>query len=202
MVDIKAAFAIFFEYALLASFAENVVLTRGIDSSSSLRIVSDRRISWILYALLLTFMCAVSALPLYLVNYLIRDWSYRYIFIPVLYVIMISATYFAVSLLVQNLFTKYARAILKRLPFASFNCALFGGILVAGLRDYSLSQTLGYALGTGIGYVFATVMIVEGMRRLELCDIPKAFKGLPISLIYIGILSLALYGLTGVWLVY
>ena len=69
-------------------------------------------------------------------------------------------------------------------------------ILAANLQN-SLSSTLGYGIGTGIGYMLALLLIYFGRRRLELIALPRAFKGLPILLLYIGLISLAVYGMIG-----
>ena len=49
----------------------------------------------------------------------------------------------------------------------------------------------------GVGYLVAVFIVDEGRRRLRSKDVPSIFQGLPASLIYIGILSLAIYGLLG-----
>ena len=50
-----------------------------------------------------------------------------------------------------------------------------------------------------IGYmiVLAVLLVTEARHRLRSKAIPKAFRGLPITLVYIGVLALAIYGFTG-----
>ena len=45
--------------------------------------------------------------------------------------------------------------------------------------------------------MLAMVMFSGVRKRVEACDPPAPFKGLPITLIYIGVLALAIYGFTG-----
>lgn len=192
----------FFQFAILAAFAENALLNRIFDASFSLK-MSIRHPKYIfLFGIMLSTMSAIAAVPTYLVNSIMAEFQYRYIFVPIVYIILISATFFAVIVLIQNYVPSLKKVVVKMLPFATFNCALLGGLLIAGENFYTLSQTIGFAFGTGIGYTIASLMVKEGLRRLALCDVPKAFKGLPVSLIYIGVLSLAVYGLTGRWMVY
>ncbi|MEG1800933.1 MAG: NADH:ubiquinone oxidoreductase, subunit RnfA, partial [Oscillospiraceae bacterium] len=54
-----------------------------------------------------------------------------------------------------------------------------------------------FGLGSSIGYFFAMVLISEGDRKIAHSKVPTSFQGLPITLIYISILALAVYGLTG-----
>mgnify|MGYP007120002651 FL=1 len=45
--------------------------------------------------------------------------------------------------------------------------------------------------------VLAVLLVTEARHRLRSRAIPKAFRGLPITLVYIGVLALAIYGFTG-----
>ena len=84
-----------------------------------------------------------------------------------------------------------------QLPAATFNCCVLGTLLIAANQNYSLLQSIAFGLGSGIGYLVAVLVVDEGRRRLRSKEIPAIFRGLPSSLIYIGILSLAIYGLVG-----
>ena len=74
---------------------------------------------------------------------------------------------------------------------------LLGTLLVAASQNYNLLQSIGFGFGSGVGYLAAVLVVDEGRRRLRSKDIPHIFRGLPSVLIYIGILSLAIYGLVG-----
>ena len=61
-----------------------------------------------------------------------------------------------------------------------------------------------YSRGTrikkGIGIVvlvLAVLLVTEARHRLRSKAIPEAFRGLPITLVYVGVLALAIYGFTG-----
>ena len=56
---------------------------------------------------------------------------------------------------------------------------------------------MGFAIGSGLGYVLAVQVVAEGQRKLDHARVPEMFRGLPVTLLYIGILALAIYGLTG-----
>ena len=64
-----------------------------------------------------------------------------------------------------------------------------------GLCILRLAFLLG--LGSGLGYVLAVLLVTEARHRLRSKAIPEAFRGLPITLVYIGVLALAIYGFTG-----
>lgn len=70
-------------------------------------------------------------------------------------------------------------------------------VLVERTQSFTLEQSMGFGLGSGLGYLLAVMLVTEADRRLRSEAIPEAFRGLPITLIYIGVLALAIYGFTG-----
>ena len=64
-------------------------------------------------------------------------------------------------------------------------------------QSFTLEQSMGFGLGSGLGYLLAVMLVTEADRRLRSEAIPEAFRGLPITLVYIGVLALAIYGFTG-----
>ena len=83
------------------------------------------------------------------------------------------------------------------LASAAFNGAVFAAVLLAGAGRLSLFPPVGYCLGSAAGLTLAMMLIHSGRERMELSEVPRAFRGLPVTMIYIGILCLAIYGLIG-----
>jgi Na+-translocating ferredoxin:NAD+ oxidoreductase subunit A len=78
------------------------------------------------------------------------------------------------------------------------NCAVMGIVLINEQEAYSFIQSLVAALGAGAGFTLVLV-IMSGIReRLELNDVPKSMKGLPVAFIAAALLVLAFYGFTGI----
>ena len=88
-------------------------------------------------------------------------------------------------------------ALLRIVPLAGLNSCVLGTVLVERTQSFTLGQSLGFGLGSGLGYVLAVLLVTEARHRLRSKAIPKAFRGLPITLVYIGVLALAIYGFTG-----
>ena len=103
----------------------------------------------------------------------------------------------AVVWLLFRLFGRHAAPYLEQLPLATYNCCVLGTILICVNQNFTLLETVAFSLGSGLGYLFAVAVVDEGRRRLRSKDVPAIFTGMPISLIYIGILALAIYGLVG-----
>ncbi len=100
------------------------------------------------------------------------------------------------TVLVERTQTRRAQ-LLRIVPLAALNSGVLGTVLVERTQTFTLGQSLGFGLGSGLGYVLAVLLVTEARHRLRSRAIPKAFRGLPITLVYIGVLALAIYGITG-----
>ena len=77
-------------------------------------------------------------------------------------------------------------------------CAVLG-VTINNIRDgYTFAESMVSSLGCGIGFLFAMVLFSGVRSRLEEAEPPKAFEGLPITLIAAAITSLSLFGFSGV----
>ena len=109
----------------------------------------------------------------------------------------------AVVCLAEQLLLLLGRALphsgqlLRIVPLAGLNSCVLGTVLVERTQTFTLGQSLGFGVGSGLGYVLAVLLVTEARHRLRSKAIPAAFRGLPITLVYIGVLALAIYGFTG-----
>lgn len=85
----------------------------------------------------------------------------------------------------------------SQLSLATCSTAVLGTMLICANQNYTILQSVAFALGSGLGYVFAVFIVREGRRRLRSKAISSIFQGLPSSMIYVGVLSLAIYALVG-----
>ena len=90
-----------------------------------------------------------------------------------------------------------ARQLPQQLSLATCSTAVLGTMLICANQNYTILQSVAFALGSGLGYVFAVFIVREGRRRLRSKAISSIFQGLPSSMIYVGVLSLAIYALVG-----
>jgi electron transport complex protein RnfA len=65
-------------------------------------------------------------------------------------------------------------------------------------KDYSLVESVVYAVSTAIGFTLSLTLFAGIREQLQLNDIPKAMQGIPIALITAGLLALAFMGFSGV----
>ncbi len=182
---------------LWAATVENAVFTRALGSSQLLIETGKPRGMFGLSAML-TFMMTVSALlctPVTALADLI--FTNAYIGRPVAMTVAIAAVYALICLLLWFVSPRTYRRVASRLAFASFNGALLGCVLIMQDRGYDLVEQLGYAIGGAAGFILAIVIVREGERRIAISRVPKVFRGYPATLIYIGLVSLAVFSLLG-----
>ena len=83
------------------------------------------------------------------------------------------------------------------LPLITVNCAILGGSLFMVERSYSLSESIVYGSGSGLGWMLAIVMLAAIQERLKYADIPEGLQGLGISFVVVGLMSLGFIGFSG-----
>ena len=197
MSDVLHLVGVFFNYAVLAIFAQNAVFTRSLGVSRLVQLVGDERTSSWWFALMLCITQVLVAPLAYFAGSFIAPLPNRAQLRPVMYLTCI-ATVCLFELLVLKL-AKGPRSgqLIRILPVAAVNSGVLGTVLVERTQSFTLEQSLGFGLGSGLGYLLAVMLVTEAQNRLRSRAIPEAFRGLPITLIYIGVLALAIYGFTG-----
>ena len=199
MKEVVSSSAVFFSYALLAIFAQNAVFTRALGVSRMVQLVGDDRTSSALFGMML-FITQVLVAPaaFFAGRWFIAPLDNRAQLRPLVYIASIAVVCLAEHLVLWLLRSLPRRSQLLRIvPLAALNSGVLGTVLVERTQTFTLGQSLGFGLGSGIGYVLAVLLVTEARHRLRSKAIPKAFRGLPITLVYIGVLALAIYGFTG-----
>ena len=104
--------------------------------------------------------------------------------------------------LVEILLKKYIQALYKTLgvylPLITTNCAILGVTLLNIQNQYDYLHALINALGAGLGFMLAMVLFSGVRQRIAGNDVPKAFDGLPITLISASIVAMSFLGFGGV----
>tara|TARA_Y100001968_G_scaffold285708_1_gene285875 strand:- start:103 stop:711 length:609 start_codon:yes stop_codon:yes gene_type:complete len=84
------------------------------------------------------------------------------------------------------------------LPLITVNCAIMGASLFMVERDYNFSESVVYGLGAGAGWALAIVLLAGIRERLKYSDVPDGLKGLGITFITVGLMSLGFMSFSGV----
>ena len=197
MSDVLHLVGVFFNYAVLAIFAQNAVFTRSLGVSRLVQLVGDERTSSWWFALMLCITQVLVAPLAYVAGSFIAPLPNRAQLRPVMYLTCIAAVCLFELLVLKLAKGPRSGQLIRILPVAAVNSGVLGTVLVERTQSFTLEQSLGFGLGSGLGYLLAVMLVTEAQNRLRSRAIPEAFRGLPVTLIYIGVLALAIYGFTG-----
>jgi len=84
------------------------------------------------------------------------------------------------------------------LPLITVNCAILGGSLLMVERDYTFPESVVFGLGSGFGWALAIVALAGIREKLKYSDVPEGLRGLGITFITVGLMSLGFMSLSGV----
>ncbi|MEN8192270.1 MAG: electron transport complex subunit RsxA [Bacteroidota bacterium] len=159
--------------------------------------VSNKISSAFSMGLATTFVMVIASIVTWLIYYLILI-PYDLEFLQyVSFILVIASLVQFVEMFIKKISQPLYRALGIFLPLITTNCAILGLALFIVLREYSFIEGIFYGVGAGVGFTLA-ITIMAGIREeLDLADVPKPFKGAPITLLIAGILALAFMGFSG-----
>ena len=147
-----------------------------------------------------TFVMALATLVTSLLQkYVLEPLSITYLQ-TIVFILVIASLVQMVEIMLKKVSPSLYRALGVFLPLITTNCAVLGvainvtqQTIIPGHGFSVIDNTL-YAVAISIGFTLA-ITIFAGLReQLELVDIPKGMKGVPIALITAGILAMAFMG--------
>lgn len=83
------------------------------------------------------------------------------------------------------------------LPLITVNCAILGGSLFMQERDYNFTQSCVYGFGSGLGWAIAIAALAGIREKMKYSNVPDGLKGLGITFITVGLMSLAFMSFGG-----
>lgn len=122
----------------------------------------------------------------------------------ILYIFIIASAVQLVEMYLRKFFPSLYKSFGVYLPLITTNCAILFACLeiLKHLQDpsklWGLLESLALSIGGGVGFTLAIVLMAGIRTELDLCDIPKPFRGPGIALIVAGILAMAFMGFAGV----
>ncbi len=135
---------------------------------------------------------------------------YTYLLVPsglaylqtIVFILIIAALVQLLEITLRKYMPPLYNSLGVYLPLITTNCAVLGVtmlVLEKGAADptFGYVQSLVNAFGAGIGFLVAMVLFAGIRERLELCDIPKTLRGLPITLIAASLVAVSFLGFNG-----
>ena len=149
------------------------------------------------FTLGITAMTTIASIISFFVDSALLNTQFGWLFMPLIYAAIIGALYVLALFFFGKVFPKIFRRMRKYVHLAIFNCTVIGALFLNSNYGSDLPSYIGYGFGTGIGFFLACFLLNVAREKLDSDKIPRVFRGYPIMLVYIGVVSLAFYALAG-----
>ncbi|MBP6764123.1 MAG: RnfABCDGE type electron transport complex subunit A [Rubrivivax sp.] len=143
-----------------------------------------------------TFVMAVAALFAFALNWLLGLLHLEFLRL-ISYIVVIASAVQLVEMALKKHSPTLFRALGIYLPLITTNCAVLGVALIQTAREYSLAQSMAFAIGGGAGFTLALVLMAGLRERIQLADVPDLARGSAVVLMLAGVLSLSFMGFAG-----
>jgi len=143
-----------------------------------------------------TFVMLVGSSAAYGIHQVLAHFDALYLQL-IAFIAVIASTVQLVEMFIKRFSQPLFKALGIFLPLITTNCAILGVALFQTIRAYSFVQSLVFALGAGLGFTLALVLMAGLRENLELADVPAMVRGAALTLMIAGVLSLAFMGFAG-----
>ncbi len=179
-----------------AIFVNNFVLARFLGICPFLG-VSKKVDTALGMGMAVTFVMTVAAVVTWLIQYFILvPFNIEYLQ-TIAFILVIASLVQLVEMAVQKLSPVLYQALGIFLPLITTNCAVLGLAVLNIQKSYSFLESVVFAIGAALGFTLAMVLFAGLRERIDLCPVPRSFRGTAIALVTAGLLSLAFMGFAG-----
>ena len=113
------------------------------------------------------------------------------------FIVIIASLVQFVEMVLQKTSPALYNALGIFLPLITTNCAILGVAVLNINESYSFIESLIHGFAAGIGFTLALVLMAGLREKLDMADIPKPLRGIPIAFILASLMSLAFMGFSG-----
>ncbi|MCK9447478.1 MAG: electron transport complex subunit RsxA [Bacteroidales bacterium] len=114
------------------------------------------------------------------------------------FIVVIASLVQMVEIILKKVSPALYSALGVFLPLISTNCAVLGVAILTIQKEYTLIEGVVFSSSTALGFGLALVIFAGIREHLDLMEVPKGMRGVPIALVTAGILALAFMGFTGI----
>ena len=182
---------------IVAIFVNNVVLAQFLGICPFLG-VSKKVDTASGMGMAVTAVLVVATIVTYLIQvYVLNTFGLEYLQ-TIAFILVIAALVQMIEMILKKTMPALYQALGVFLPLITTNCCILGVAILVIQKDYDLLEGIIYALSTGIGFLLAMVLFAGLREQLDLVDVPKPFRGVPIALVTASLLAMGFMGFSGV----
>lgn len=182
---------------ITAIFVNNIILSQFLGICPFLG-VSKKIDSALGMGAAVTFVMLLSTIVTYLLQiYLLEPFELGFMQ-TIVFILVIAALVQMLEIVLKKVSPSLYQALGVFLPLITTNCAILGVAILVIQKNYTLMESVVYAISTAIGFTLALTIFAGIREQLSLTTVPKAMKGIPIALVTAGLLAMAFMGFSGI----
>ncbi|MGO4988658.1 MAG: NADH:ubiquinone reductase (Na(+)-transporting) subunit E [Gallicola sp.] len=144
-----------------------------------------------------TFVITITTIINYFLYDLMVYFNIEYLRF-IVFIISIAAFVQLLEMILERYIPNLYYALGIFLPLITVNCAILGVSLFMVIREYNFLQTVGFSIGSGLGWALAIITMSGIRHRINEDALPEGLQGAPITLIITGIMAMAFIGFSGI----
>lgn len=187
------------EYIIIiisAIFINNIVLHQFLGICPFLGVSSRVTTAVGMSGAVLFVMTLATTVTWLIQTYILEPFSLMFLQ-TISFILIIASLVQMVEIILKKVSPPLYQALGIFLPLITTNCAILGVALLTIQYDYSLLEGVVFAIANAIGFGLALSLFSGIREHLDLMDVPKGMRGVPIALVSAGILALAFMGFAG-----
>lgn len=143
------------------------------------------------------FVMTIATIVTWLIqNYILIPFSLEFLQ-TITFILIIASLVQMVEIVLKKVSPPLYQALGIYLPLMTTNCAILGVAILTMQSDYNLMEGVVFAIANAIGFGLALLLFSSIREHLDLLDVPKGMRGVPIAFVAAGILALAFMGFAG-----
>ncbi len=186
----------YFVIIVSAIFVSNIVLTQFLGICPFLG-VSTRVSTSIGMGGAVLFVMTLATMVTWILQYYVLEPMGLVFMQTIVFILVIAALVQMVEIILKKISPSLYQALGIFLPLITTNCAVLGVAILTVQKHFDLMEGVVFSMSTAIGYTMALVIFAGIREHLDMIEVPKGMRGIPIALVTAGILALAFMGFTG-----
>lgn len=179
-----------------AIFVNNIVLAQFLGICPFIGVSSKVETS-VGMAGAVTFVMVIATIVTYLLQKYVLDAFGIAFMQTITFILVIASLVQLVEIILKKVSPALYQALGIFLPLITTNCAVLGVAILAVQKDYNLLESVVFAVSNAIGFGLALIVFAGLREHMDMVNIPKGMKGVPIAFVVAGLLALAFMGFAG-----